>query len=87
MRGDYQYVGGDRYSDLPGVAASLLRRQGAYDLVSTRVGVRTHDWEVSVYATNLFDTKGVLGTVMRSPTYQTITAPRTVGLNIIKAFK
>lgn len=77
---------GDRLS----VFTSTPIRQDfpAYTRVDLRAGMQKGTWSTNVYIDNLTDTRGVIaGGISYQPDYAFVyTRPRTVGLNITKAF-
>ena len=78
---DYRYVG---------ASISTLRRvRPAYELVNARLGVRYGDWDVSLFAQNLFDERANLADITPlSDSLQLVgvSRPRTIGLDLRTRF-
>ncbi|WP_342808292.1 TonB-dependent receptor [Alteromonas sp. M12] len=76
-----QYTG-DRATEFNEEAANY-RKMDAYTVANLRLGVRFDEFEVSLFANNLFDDDGVVRAIGRPPFDQPATirvTPRTVGL-------
>lgn len=69
------------------------RKIDAYELVNARVGVESDDgeWGAYLFVTNLFDDEAILsktaGATSVGRTYVISAAPRTIGVNLRKAFR
>jgi len=89
--GDYRYIG-SRFSDVQGSASngnSGVVPVAGNNVVDLRVGARTHDLTVSLFAKNLFNERAFLppevdffGIDVKAPVLQ----PATVGVSIDKSF-
>ncbi|HEY0938545.1 MAG TPA: TonB-dependent receptor [Steroidobacter sp.] len=85
--GDFSYVGSTRNA----FELSLSRPsfdQESYDLANLRTGVRWDGWELTLYASNLFDARPSLyvETLLPDVIQKTTLRPRTVGLLLRSRF-
>lgn len=90
VRGQWEYTG-DRTS-FNNVAPPTGRPLGSYSTLNLRGGVNQGPWELTLYAENLFDKRGVIGDLIPEGAELTgrprlfVVRPRTVGLQLRREF-
>jgi outer membrane receptor protein involved in Fe transport len=78
-----QYTG-DRATEF-NVDGPNYREMDAYTVANLRVGVRVADYEISLFANNMFDDDGVIRAIGRPPFDQPAAirvTPRTIGITL-----
>jgi outer membrane receptor protein involved in Fe transport len=78
-RADVQYVD-SRLNDLAGKTYGLVR-EPAYEFENVRTGLLFNAWDVALFVNNLANKQAILDTTFSSYTYQSISTPRTIGVN------
>lgn len=75
---------GERHTEFDLLGANH-RRMAAYTLANLRVGVKWDNFEISVFANNLFDSAGIIRSLRRppfDPDAKIRVTPRTIGLSM-----
>ncbi len=86
MRVDWSYRGANNIRFKPDDPTNV--RLAPYNLVNLRAGIRTEQWQASIYAKNLFDKRAqvdAINTAQDPLAYLTV-RPRTIGVNISHTF-
>lgn len=92
LGGSLSYVG-DREGDFATAADHVRVRLPSYTQVDLRLGIRSDDWTVSLFANNVSDERGIVGAAPErgggtaaDPFWVTYIRPRTLGLSVAKTF-
>ena len=85
LRGDLTHVGA-RINDLAGLPAADLFVEPQYTNLNLRVGARFSGWDTALFVNNVTNEQAIYNIRSSSPHWQSISAPRTIGLQVRKEF-